>query len=195
MPKCPTFPTLFDDALQVNLSKLKEWKYLESGSLKLGTLTWSRNGNKTGSISILVDMTANCPFLELDYRYRDEPRNYKVYLVNIPSNLGKGNVWYFRCPQTSRLCRKLYSVGGYFLHRSAFTGCMYESQTRSKKYRQLDRVLGVYFKSDQLYEQLHKKHFKKWYAGQPTKKYKRLSDKLKRIEGIPYSEIEKMYCI
>tara|TARA_B110001452_G_scaffold167084_1_gene139566 strand:- start:54 stop:254 length:201 start_codon:yes stop_codon:yes gene_type:complete len=29
------------------------------------------------------------PYIKLDYKYRDEPRNCKVSLVFMPSNLGK----------------------------------------------------------------------------------------------------------
>ena len=63
----------------------------------------------------------------------DEPRNYKVYLTSTPSNLNRGEIWYFICPQTKKRCRKLYSIGGYFLHREAFNGCMYKIQIESKK--------------------------------------------------------------
>jgi hypothetical protein len=52
MPKPHTFPTLYDDALQINISKLKGWGYLDPGQIKTGTLNWSSNGNPTGSISI-----------------------------------------------------------------------------------------------------------------------------------------------
>ena len=189
MPKPHTFPTLYNEALQISISKLKEWEYLNPEQIKSGTLTWSRNGNKTGSISIRVNTHREQPYIELDYKYRDEPRNYKVRLVSMPSNLGKGLIWYFLCPQTNKRCRKLYSIGGYFLHREAFNGCMYETQTQSKKYRQLDKTFGVYFKIDDLYSQLYQKHFKKTYAGKPTKKYLRIMEQIQKAESIKYNEI------
>ena len=189
MPKPHTFPTLYNEALQISISKLKEWEYLNPEQIKSGTLTWSRNGNKTGSISIRVNTYSKEPYIELDYKYRDEPRNYKVRLVSMPSNLGKGLIWYFLCPQTNKRCRKLYSIGGYFLHREAFNGCMYETQTQSKKYRQLDKTFGAYFKIDDLYSQLYQKHFKKTYAGKPTKKYLRIMEQIQKAESIQYNEI------
>lgn len=192
MPKPHTFPTLYNEALQISISKLKEWEYLNSEQLKSGTLTWSRNGNKTGSISIKVNTHSEQPYIELDYKYRDEPRNYKVRLVSMPSNLGKGLIWYFLCPETNKRCRKLYSIGGYFLHREAFNGCMYETQTQSKKYRQLDKTFGAYFKTDDLYSQLYQKHFKKTYAGKPTKKYLRIMEQIQKAESIPYDVIERL---
>lgn len=191
MPKPYTFPTLFDEALQLSITKLKEWQYLNPEQIISGTLTWSRNGNKTGSISIKVNTQNEYPYIELDYKYDDEPRNYKIQLVSVPSNLGKGLIWYFLCPQTNKRCRKLYLIGGYFLHREAFNGCMYKIQTQSKKYRQMDKTLRAYFKSDELYSQIYKKHFKKYYAGKPTKKYLQIMEQIQKTESIPYHEIER----
>ena len=192
MAKFPTFPTLYNDVLQIDISKLKGWGYLNPEQIKSGTLNWSRNGNPTGSISIKVNTQTEQPYIELDYKYRDEPRNYKVYLTSTPSNLNRGEIWYFICPQTKKRCRKLYSIGGYFLHREAFNGCMYETQTQSKKYRQLDKTLGAYFKSDNLYSELYKRNFKKYYAGKPTKKYLQIIKKIQKAESIPYHEIERL---
>lgn len=182
MPKPHTFPTLYNEALQIHISKLKGWGYLNPGQIKSGTLNWSRNGYPTGSISIQVNTHSKQPYIELDYKYRGEPRNYKVYLTSTPSNLNKGEIWYFICPQTKKRCRKLYSIGGYFLHREAFNGCLYETQTRSKKYRKMDKTLGAYFKSDSLYSELYKKNFKKTYAGKPTKRYLRILEQIQKAE-------------
>lgn len=191
MPKPHTFPTLYNEALQISVSKLKEWNYLNPEQIKSGTTTWSRNGNQIGSISIKVNTRSEQPYIELDYKYRDEPRNYKVSLVSMPSNLGKGFIWYFLCPQTNKRCRKLYSISGYFFHRKAFSGCMYETQTQSKKYRQLDKTLGAYFRTDDLYSQLYQKHFKKTYAGKPTKKYLRIMEQIRKTESIPLEAIHR----
>ncbi|TCO07027.1 hypothetical protein [Natronoflexus pectinivorans] len=191
MPKFPTFPTLYNEALQLNISKLQGWGYLDPKQIKSGTLDWSKNGNPSGSISIRANTLSERPYIELDYKYRDEPRNYKVYLTSTPSNLNRGEIWYFICPQTNKRCRKLYSIGGYFLHREAFKGCLYETQTQSKKYRELEKTFGAYFKSDELYSELYKKHFKKTYAGKPTKRYLRIMERIQKAESIPYHEIER----
>src|SRR5574344_190356 len=191
MPKHHTFPTLYNEALQIPISKLKNCGYLDTKQIKRGTLNWSSNGNPICSISIQVNTHSEQPYIELDYKYRDEPRNYKVYLTSTPSNLNRGEIWYFICPQTKKRCRKLYSIGGYFLHREAFNGCMYETQTQSKKHRQLDKTLGAYFKSDNLYSELYKKNFKKTYTGKPTKKYLRIMEQIQKAESIPYHEIER----
>lgn len=191
MPKFPTFPTLYDEVLQIHISKLKKWGYLEHGQTINRTINWSSNGNPIGSISIMVNTRSEYPYIELDYKYKDKPRNYKIYLTSTTSNLNKGKIWYFLCPKTNKRCRKLYLIGGYFLHREAFNGCMYETQTQSKKYRQLDKTLGACFRTDDLYSQLYQKHFKKTYAGKPTKRYLRIMEQIQKAESIPYHEIER----
>jgi hypothetical protein len=192
MPKQSTYPTLFEDVLQLHLCKLKEWGYLEPNKLTKATYSWSRNGKQIGSISIYVNSNSEQPFIELDYNYKDEPRKYKVLLTSTPSNLGKGLIWYFICPSTGKRCRKLYSIGGYFLHREAFKGCMYEKQTQSKYSRKVDKTLGAFFDAENLAAQLYKKHFKQTYAGKPTKRYLRIMEKIDKAESIPYHEIERL---
>lgn len=66
-----------------------------------------------------------------------EKVEYKIYLSSKPSNLEKGNVWYFICPATHKFCRKLYDVGRYFVHREDLPNAYYEKQTLSQKNRDL----------------------------------------------------------
>ena len=190
MPKPHTLPPLFNDALQINISKLKGWGYLNPNQSMSGTLNWSINDEPAGSISIAVNTYSNEPYLDLDYKFRGEPRNYRIRLVSIPSNLGKGEIWYFLCPNTNKRCRILYSIGGYFLHREAFEGCMYESQTNSKRTRQLVKTIGSEFKLDELYSQLYKKHLKKTYRGKPTKKYDRINKMIQSTEAMSFNRIK-----
>jgi len=191
MPKPHTFPILFDEVKTVSISFLTKHSYLKPNQLKAGSVHWSRNGENIGSISIEVYTHYENSFIEFDYKYNQQPIKYRVQLVSALSNLGKGLVWYFICPRTGKRCRKLYLADTYFYHRSAFRGCMYEKQTQSKKSRDLDKMLGVYFKSDQLFEQLSKKHFKKQYSGKPTKKYLKLTKQIQKVESITYHEIER----
>ncbi len=57
---------------------------------------------------------------------------------------------------------------------------------------QKERTFGSVLDSDKLYEQLYSKHFKKFYAGNPTKKYLKIISQLQKAENIPYSEIERL---
>jgi len=191
MPKPHTFPTLYDEVKTVSITFLTKHGYLKPNQLKAGSVHWSRNGENIGSISIRVCTHSENLFLEFDYKCNQVPIKYKVQLISVPSNLGKGVVWYFVCPRTGKHCRKLYLADTYFYHREAFKGCMYEKQTQSKKSRYLDKMIGAYFKSDKLYSELNEKYFKKTYAGKPTKKYLKLTQQIQKAESIPYHEIER----
>jgi hypothetical protein len=60
------------------------------------------------------------------------------------------------------------------LHRKAFKDCFYKKQTYSHKNRQLNKSFEAFFGADKAYEQIYSKHFKKFYAGKPTKQCLRL---------------------
>jgi len=179
MPRFPTFPTLYDECKQISITDLKRWEYLKPEQCKRGTINWYRGEENTGSIGIWVITNSESPYLELDYKYNGNPVNYQVPLVTIPSNLGKGNIWYFLCPVTRKRCRKLYQVGERFLHREAFKGCFYQKQVCSKFYRHLENTIGRAFEADEAYEEMQKPYFKKKYNGKSTKRYLRLLKKAK----------------
>ena len=150
---------------------MNRWGYLHASQWKSGIITWSRGEgiNKTiaGRISITVNTNSESGYLELDYKHNDKPIKYRVQLVTIPANIGKGRVWFFICPQTGKHCRKLYLAGGYFFHRTAFTGGMYKKQADSKRWREWDKI----FSGETITEQLTKPYFKTHYNGKPTKRY------------------------
>jgi hypothetical protein len=192
MPKPYTLPTLYDEVKTIDISFLKKHGYLKPNQTRSGTLKWSINGEKTGSISIIVFNLDDETYLQLDYKCDGVSINYKVEIVSVPSNLGKGEIQYFLCPQTFKNCRKLYLVQTYFYHRDAFKYSMYECQTKSKRLRSWNNVLGSYFKQDQYYEQLYKKNFKKYYAGKPTKRYLHLLKQIKKAESIDSRDVEML---
>lgn len=193
MPRFPTLALTFDDALQISIDKLKVWGYINSDGPKQGTLSWSNRGGICGKISIASGRYKEHPFIRLDYLHNDKAVSYTVDMVSVPSNLGKGEIWYFVCPYTNKRCRILYSIGEKFLHREAYKGYLYESQKQSKRMRQLDKAYGHALGSERLYEQLFQKHRKKCYAGKPTKRYARLMDKIERANQVPYKELERLY--
>jgi len=191
MPKPRTFPYLLDEVNTISLTKLKEWAYLNTDTIKQGTVTWSFNGEVRSSLSIIVNLKYYVPYIELDYSFRGEPIKYKIDLVTKPSNLGKGEIWYFVCPSTNKFCRKLYLQNGYFLHRTAIKSNMYESQTRSKYSRFLYAHFGAYFKLDELYSELYSKNFKKFYNGKPTKRYLKIMQKINQAERVEPMDVQK----
>jgi hypothetical protein len=55
---------------------------------------------------------------------------------------------------------------------------------------QVDKIWDAFFAKYDLYSQLYQKHFKKTFAGRPTKKYLQIMKRIHRTESAPYQEIE-----
>ena len=75
MPKQYTFPTLLDDVLQISITKLKEWGYIEPEQYRSCYINWSIKGKKTASISIQVDTHSAIP---VSYTHLTLPTIYSV---------------------------------------------------------------------------------------------------------------------
>lgn len=192
MPKYNSFPVLFDEVVKIDINKLKEWGYLEPYKTSHSSYNWWRGETKRASIGFYVNMNCSKPFIELDYKFNDMPKKYNVRLVSVPSNLGKGLIWYFLCPYTNKRCRFLYHVYGYFAHRDTFKDAYYEKQIISFKRRTEFKLLEDFFGLDHCYEELYSKHFKKTYAGKPTKRYLKLLERIKRGERYNRLDLERM---
>ena len=190
MARFPTSPILIDQLLQLSTKDLRVLKYLYGHSYNAGIINWKREKEITASISVKVDTMESSPFLELDYRYKNNPLNYRIQLVSIPSNLGKGIVWYFICPNTAKRCRKLYLANGFFVSRFAFTHAMYEKQTHSHRSRNHNIMLNKFCSIDKSIKQLDKPYFKKCYAGKETKQYIRI---LKEIREFNTYEVKDFF--
>lgn len=194
MARIGNYPTTFEERKFIAIADLRKWKYLEPNTWKTGTLTWSRNGNSNGSIGIIVLINDMEAYITLSYTVNKEKDiKYNIPLIKAASNLGRGYVWYFLCPFTNKLCRKLYLYDDYFLHRSAING-YYEKQIQSKKYRDLERVYGPAFRVDKLYEELHSRHFRMFYNGKPTKRYLKIMGQLKAAEGVSEKDFINTMC-
>jgi hypothetical protein len=123
------------------------------------------------------------PYMELRYNCDGEPIIETISLVEVKSNLGKGSIWYFRCPRSFKRCRKLYLFDGVFQHRSNIDG-FYDTQMYSKKDRQLVRLFDMSVKRDEAYSKLYSKHFRTHYKGEPTKAYLDALNAINKGQGI-----------
>lgn len=194
MGRYANYPVTVEDCLTISISKLKEWEYLNNG-YKSGTITWSRNGAPTANIGINCHISEFRSYINLDYNSNGEPRKYKVKLICKSSNLGKGKIWYFLCPNTNKLCRKLILYGGYFLHRTAFKNLMYAKQIESKKWRALTSSFEKIFIPDEVSVMRYKKYFKTHYKGKPTKMFLKLEQRIRIADSYPHDAIEKLMLI
>lgn len=189
MGRRSTIPTLLDYCKSVSISDLKQHGLLLPGRSVRANFIWSRGGVKIASIALEVATYPPGPsYAEFAYFCAEKTVKYRVSMVSTPSNLGKGEIWYFICPRTGKRCRKLHLVDTYFLHRSAEPKALYELQTWSKETR-LEATLPMYrgLSADHVYSELYGKYFKKTYRGKPTKRYIRLLARLSKLgEETPF---------
>ena len=141
MARNPTFPDFFDEVRKISLHSLGRCGYLEPSVRKTGSIYWTCGDQEAGRISLTADMPGK--FVQFDYRVDERVVNYRVGLESLPSNLGRGRVWYLIRHATGKRCRKLYGIGGQFLSRFDYPDCMYSEQTVTKRYRGLVAALEV----------------------------------------------------
>lgn len=189
MPRQATYLTTIEDCLTISTTKLKEWGYFNLGQKK-GTISWSRNGHTHSKIDVHVTYSEYDKFIILDYSTNGNPIKYTVEIIKMPSNLGKGFLHYFKCPQTNKICRKLYLYNGLFLHRTAFN-IPYQKQIESKYFREMTKVFDKMFVPDEVYFERYSKYFKTHYGGKPTKRFLKLENKLRITEFFAHFQKEK----
>jgi hypothetical protein len=189
MPKVSSFDPTYDEAYCIRARTVTGYGQLDRPIYR-AEIYWTQQIHGEQRETARIRYTISRPVddreatLHLEYVFSGDRRDYKIRMISIPSNLGKGLVWYFICPATFKKCRRLYLLGGqgYFLHREAYSGILYESQKQSKYYRFLDRVLGSRFRVDRAMNQLYEKGFTRYYNGKPTKRYQRILDQMNRPE-------------
>lgn len=192
MAKTPTFPLIIDRCLTVSIADLKRWGCLKLEYLKSGSVYWGRGGERFASIGYqsLVSVALGETFIQFNYAYDGQPVQYRVPLIPVPANIGKGLVWFFRCPFTGQRCKKLHLIEGRFMHRSAVRGAMYKRQTDSKKWRLVNRFFDMSEIQADVWNAMQKPYFKAEYQGKETRRYTRLIRKVERAErGVNIREV------
>jgi len=189
MPKPSKFPILIDELKTLTISFLAKHKYFKRNQCKRGVVTWSRHGVETASINIFVNIDENHSYIELLYNYKNKTINKRYNLTSIPSNLGKGYVLFYECPDTLKRFKKLYLINGQFYTRPSLICAMYEKQTYSNGIRKLGKKFEIFFGLDKAYHVMNKKYFKKYYKGKPTKKYLKCLELIKESETINEREL------
>ena len=117
---------LIDEYKRLNISTLKRAGFLEpvpDGKAIKGVVTVSDYWGHTAQIEVAGSVSATRQVIAVAYHYGGNLRAYKIQLQFAPSNLPNHRntgYYYFICPETGELCRKLYLVNGQFMSRKAF---------------------------------------------------------------------------
>lgn len=128
-----------------------------------GSVSWS-SGSK---INYVFELNNEAQYLRLMYTHTSHSKetkvDYRINLTSIPSNLGKGSIWYFLCPRTGKRCRILYLAYGnpYFMSRTAFQHPIYyQTQAVSKREYHLISQFDAAKKLEELYTKRTKSHYR-----------------------------------
>jgi hypothetical protein len=159
------------EALRIELSYLLKSGILKKGCEIASSLQWT-NGS-----TIQIETSYNTQagnYIRLIYTQTDREGNktdhdYKIYLTTVPSNIGKGEVLYFQCPESGKNCRILYMAYGCPIWKSkaAYKNRIYyQSQVSSKMNYSNDR----YWELNREIEKMYKSRRKQLtYKGKPTR--------------------------
>lgn len=148
-----------DDYLSISVAELKRMGYFAPATTRSGVVSWKRGGNVIASVG-LATKTTGVPVARFSYEVNGKPQAYDVALRWKRSNLNpttEYGYYYFVCPVTGALCRKLYLVDGRFIGRKAFKP-LYEAQTQSHKARRTGRTWRYLLKlEDMVYLQRYRR--------------------------------------
>jgi hypothetical protein len=124
--------SLTTDCLDLDIRTFKKRGWLKIASNK--TLTWSKNGNITGSINYAISEDE----LTLNYRTKTNSRDWEgivqtIVIATTPCNFGGYRKW-FKCPECEKKVLVLY--GGRFFRCRKCHGLIHPSVNENK----LDRA-------------------------------------------------------
>jgi hypothetical protein len=155
---------------RIELSYLLKKGLFPRDGRRYSTLTWSGGG----SIMICANNSPDKKYIELTYtvHYRGTGTKvdqcYRVYIDSVPSNLGKGEVYYFICPSTGIRCRVLYMAYGSqrWKCRQAYNDRIYYPLQQCSK---LDKYNTKYWALDKRLYEGERKRVNATYRGKPSK--------------------------
>lgn len=167
------------EAMRLEIGFLLKNRYIARGCEWSGNISWT-NGSVIGYHSKLTeeDQEIRLVYYTTSQSGERNDLDYTIQLTSIPSNLGRGEIWYFVCPQTGRRAKILYKAYGslHFKSRNAYHNRIYySSQTASKLGLSGDRYWELERRLEKLKPLIRKAH----YQGKETK----LSRRIRNLEA------------
>lgn len=168
---------------RLELSRLRKAGYFTKDAEVMGSWSWT-NGE---AIRILTKRHGAEVFMELSYTWthpltgQPEDVRQRIDMVSKPSNLGRGEVLYFRCPRTFRLCRILYRAYHARDFRSRL-GFSYRLYYPSQVCGKLNRWDEQHWQAERALNGTKRKRNPGTYRGKPTKRAKRTERLLMDLE-------------
>lgn len=173
-----------DSLKQVSVSFLRKHGYFDMG-WHSGTITWSRHGEKTGSISVQSSINDHEKFVRFIYtqtdRYTEEKNDfdYKITLTTTPCYFGGERYWFICSLSVNNVyCGR--RVGVLYMG-SKYLGCRhcYNLTYNSRNLGGWSKVAGQVISIPEL-EKLEDEVKLKFYNGKMTRKYRRYLKKAQK---------------
>ncbi len=185
-----------EESTELCIFRLNRWGLLKGWHST--NLTWTRRlGGSQSSAGLVVDVTGSEPYARLYYtitRYRDGSKqdyDYSIGLVKTPCHWGGVRYW-FLCPQCGRRVSKLYRkpLGEMYFCRIC-NDLTYESrnETRLGRRGQIRHFLAA----ERQMRELESKLKRRFYAGKPTRRYRRVLKLQHRLNSIHIPKIEPLF--
>lgn len=176
------FERTIGDYLTLSVTDCKRMGYFKPNAAVSGVVRWTRNDAVFASVGFATD-TRGVPLAKLAYTYNGHDVEATVALRWKRSNLNPASehgYYYFVCPVTGSLCRKLYLCDGRFVGRQALNA-LYETQTKSRAWRPGGEN-GAYLALVEFDRLSAQRYRRETYRGNPTP-YGRKIAKLARRMG------------
>lgn len=184
-----------DEATKLDISYLLKYQYIQKGNKVIFNLSWT-NGSIISCESVY---NTNDIYLRLSYSVTNKQTNekkdfdYKIYIAKLKSNLGKGEVLFFCCPESKRYCRKLFMCYGYqkFKHRLEYNNRIYYKTQNISKVQLND---NRYFAIDKKINKFNNMRATLNYKGKETKRHIhtiKLLNKKAEIDNLRNIDLDK----
>lgn len=184
-----------EESDELCIFRLNKWGLLEGWHST--TITWTMRFNDyKSSAGLIVDATCSEPYAKLRYtitRYRDGSKqeyDYRIKLDKTHCHLGGVRYW-FLCPHCGRRSGKLYRkpIGEMYFCRTC-NDLTYQSRNEHRigRFGQLGHFLVL----ERQLRELRDKLKRYYYAGKPTRKYKRVLQLQNRLNSIEIPKIDEL---
>jgi hypothetical protein len=146
---------MIEETGRITIDDLKIWGFLSKTPGEIGgTITFSRNGEKTGSIGAIVEIVEKPwhSYIQFNYLLDKKPVEYFHVIELFPLHFG-GHRYYFKCRYCNRRVTALYLKGGYYACRH----CQRLTYEARQRHRAPFEIMGRAFRFEHRAEELRKR--------------------------------------
>lgn len=125
-------------------------------------------------VSITIESGKGNDHADLFFSINGKELKQRIDLIAKKSSLNKGNIFYLKCPITGKQRRKLFLYNSRFVSKLSIPSSYYLSEIQSKKERRTSKDMKSMIRLQNTAIQGKKKHFKRYYDGNLTKRYMKI---------------------